>query len=342
MAFFGFLTILGGYGLLTIFCARRFVASLKAGQQCRLQHAEDTLKILETRKIDGIREKVILQQEALEIFTLYDITKEITKCLNENEAFEVFKKKLHEHVPFRKCFLFDPKSNDFNMLELHPDCFVFPLRSKEGMIGSLAVEGVQEEDQEKVQILGQQYALVLRRLRLYKEIELIAIHDGLTEVHTRRYVMERFQEEVHRSRVKKIKMSYLMIDVDHFKKINDQYGHITGDQVLREIAALIKANIREIDVAGRYGGEEFCVILPDTDREGARYAAERIRQAVEQTNIQAYDTMLHATVSIGSSTYPEDGKDVAGLIDKADKALYCAKKQGRNLVCFYEVDGQKE
>ncbi len=129
--------------------------------------------------------------------------------------------------------------------------------------------------------------------------------------------------------------SFLMIDVDHFKKLNDKYGHLAGDQVLREIAAIIQGNIREIDIAGRYGGEEFCVVLPDTDRDGALYVAERIRQATKETSIKAYDTVVESSVSIGISTFPQDGKKASELIDKADWALYRAKKQGRNRVCVF-------
>ena len=135
-----------------------------------------------------------------------------------------------------------------------------------------------------------------------------------------------------------------MIDVDHFKNFNDQYGHITGDQILREIGALIRENIREIDIAGRYGGEEFCVILPDTDQQGAQFAAERIRHAAQLADIKAYDATVKITLSICTSTFPDDGKKVDELIDKSDWALYRAKKQGRNAVSSFGVyeDDEKQ
>ena len=134
-------------------------------------------------------------------------------------------------------------------------------------------------------------------------------------------------------------MSFLMIDVDYFKRINDRFGHITGDQVLREMGSLIKANIRAIDVAGRYGGEEFCVMLPETDRQGARLAAERIRRAAEAAVIKAFDTTVAVTVCIGTSTYPLDSQRVDELVDKADWALYRGKKSGRNTVCSFGIYG---
>ena len=127
------------------------------------------------------------------------------------------------------------------------------------------------------------------------------------------------------------------MDVDHFKNFNDKFGHLVGDQILREIGRLIKENIREIDFAGRYGGEEFCVVLPVTDRYGANFAAERLRAAVEEASIKAYDTTIKATISIGIATFPTDGKTVMELLDKADWALYRAKKKGRNCICAFGV-----
>ncbi len=278
-----------------------------------------------------------LQDEALEIFTLYEITKEITKSLNKEEAFDIFEKKLREHVNFQECRLLGPLSNEIKDLKRLGEKFVFALQSKRKKIGYLVVSGVSEQEKEKVMILGHQFALALRRVQLYEEIEQIAITDSLTEVHTRRYLIERFQEELKRSKGRRIKLSFLMIDVDFFKKFNDKYGHLTGDQILRETGFLISENIREIDIAGRYGGEEFCVILPDTDYQGAQYAAERIRKAAEDATIKAYDASVKMTVSIGTATFPDDGKKMDELIDKADWALYRAKKMGRNKVCSFGV-----
>ena len=186
-------------------------------------------------------------------------------------------------------------------------------------------------------ILGHQFALALRRVKLYEEIEELAVTDSLTGVHTRRYFIERFEEELKRSITRKIDLSLLMIDVDYFKTFNDKYGHLTGDQILHGVGKVIKDHIREIDIVGRFGGEEFCVVLPVTDRYGANFAAERIRSAVETTAIKAYDTTVRVTVSIGIATFPADGKTSAEVIDKADWALYRAKKKGRNCICAFGV-----
>ncbi len=328
---------------LVIVHSRELAAKIELETYEGVLHAEGISRNLGKKKESLDAEKENLQSEALEIFTLYEITKEITKSLNGEEAFDIFEKKLREHVHFEECRFLDPLSNEVKGLRKAGGLFVFTLQSKRQRIGYLVVSGVSDQDKEKVMILGHQFALALRRVHLYQEIEQVAITDSLTEVHTRRYLIERFQEELKRSKARNIKMSFLMTDVDFFKKFNDKYGHLTGDQILRETGFLISENIREIDIAGRYGGEEFCVILPDTDCQGAQYAAERIRKAIEGATIKAYDASVKVTVSIGTSTFSDDGKKMDELIDKADWALYRAKKMGRNKVCSFGVykDGRE-
>ncbi|MCK5081419.1 MAG: GGDEF domain-containing protein [Candidatus Omnitrophica bacterium] len=333
--FLFFITVV--YIGLVIIHAKGVAAKIEMATYEGVLRAEEVSRKLGKQKGSLDAKKTNLQEEALEIFTLYEITKEITKSLNEQEAFEMFKRTLHGHVDFKGCRFLEPLSDEVKALRKEEKYFVFTLQSKKKKIGYLAIEGVLEKDKEKVKILGHQFALALRRVHLYQEIEQIAITDSLTDVHTRRHITERFQEELKRSKVRNIKMSFLMIDVDFFKKFNDQYGHLTGDQILRETGVLINENIREIDIAGRYGGEEFCVILPDTDYQGAKYAAERIRKAIEYAVIKAYDASVKITVSVGTSTFPDDGRKMDELIDKADWALYRAKKQGRNKVCSFGV-----
>jgi len=320
--------------------------------------AENAKEVLIEKKDNLFKEKIDLENEALEIFILYEITREITRTFQEDEVFNIFKKKLREHVKFTHCRLLTnpvdieaatniggfarggPSSGGNS--EGSKDDFIFTFQEKERKLGCLIIQGLSQEDEEKANILGHQFSLALRRIKLYQEIEKIAITDSLTELYTRRYALERFKEEVRRSKMRKIKMSFLMIDVDFFKTFNDTYGHVTGDQILKELGVIIKENIREIDIAGRYGGEEFSVMLPDTDRAGAQFAAERIQQAVEQASIKVYDTTVKVTVSIGIATFPEDAQEVDELTDKADSALYIAKKMGRNKVCFFGIYDVKE
>ncbi|HLF17962.1 MAG TPA: GGDEF domain-containing protein [Candidatus Omnitrophota bacterium] len=318
-------------------CARRFVIEEEGKSEEKVNALKERLRHLEGKKEALDRKKTELQAEATDIFTLYEITKDITKTLHEKEAFGMFKKKLEEHVRLVDCQFLDLQNEDIDNFRKDPDYFIFSLKTKDQNVGHLVVKGVSEDEKEKMAILATQFSLALRRVKLYQEIEQIAITDSLTEVRTRRYTMERLQEEMNRSKSQHLNLAVLMVDVDHFKKINDTYGHLTGDQVLSEIGRIIKENLREIDIAGRYGGEEFCVVLPDTSAQGAQFAAERIRQATEKALIKAYDTQLQTSVSIGISQFPKDGTKLSELVDKADWALYRAKKQGRNRVCSFGV-----
>jgi diguanylate cyclase (GGDEF)-like protein len=201
--------------------------------------------------------------------------------------------------------------------------------------GYLLVSGIDEHDRDKFGILAQEFMLGIKRAILYQRVQEMAITDSLTGVFSRRYLMERFNEEVERSKKFNYNFSFLMVDIDHFKGYNDRYGHLVGDAILKEVARAIKENIRQIDLVGRYGGEEFSVILTETDRGGAEFAAERIRQAIEQKNIRVYDETLQATISIGIAIFPDNATDPGELIEKADQALYQAKQAGRNRVCVY-------
>ena len=145
--------------------------------------------------------------------------------------------------------------------------------------------------------------------------------------------MERLQGEVDRCKRFNLKLSFLMIDVDFFKRFNDDYGHLVGDVVLKHVAATIKASTREVDLVGRYGGEEFGVLLVETDQSHAAAAAERIRSAIAERAFTAYDEILKVTISAGCATYSPLRNEAALIVEAADAALYEAKHRGRNQVC---------
>ncbi|MFT5170099.1 MAG: diguanylate cyclase (GGDEF)-like protein [Candidatus Omnitrophota bacterium] len=331
----GFLII--GYLFVFHMFMRKIVRKLYCESDEKIEKIKQKENKMSAQKEELVKEKNDCEIESKEIFTLYEITKEITKSTNEKEAFKVFRSSLEEFVNFKECDLLDPLSTDIKELRKNKDAYIFTLQGKRRKIGYILVLGLSDEDKEKFMILAHQFALALRRVKLYEEIEKTAITDSLTELHTRGHTLNRFDEELARAKARDIETSFLMIDVDHFKNLNDQYGHLTGDKILRKIARIVMKSIREIDIGGRYGGEEFCVVLPDTDSEGAFYAAERIRKAAEETEIRAYDATVNVTVSIGISTYPKDGKDASEIIDKADWALYRSKKLGRNKTSLFGI-----
>lgn len=189
-------------------------------------------------------------------------------------------------------------------------------------------------------------ALKYSRLKKYQdrleekneELRLLSVTDPLTQLYNRNYLQDALKREFARAKRYRSKLSCVLVDIDHFKQVNDQYGHMQGDLVLREFAALIKNTSREVDICCRYGGEEFLIILPETDRRGAECMADRLRQATETMPVFRLDsaellTELKINISIGLSYYPDPRvKTENDLIALADEALYMAKDQGRNCV----------
>jgi diguanylate cyclase (GGDEF)-like protein len=210
-----------------------------------------------------------------------------------------------------------------------------PIYIDERIRSVVVVENINVNNFEKFSIVIGQFGLEMRKVRLYELVEKLAITDGLTGLLLRRHFLRSFGKELKRSIANNINLSVLMIDIDHFKKFNDRFGHLVGDGVLVKIADIIRNNTREIDLISRYGGEEFCVALPETNKKGAQAVAERIRRQVERENFMAEGEFTRASVSLGVATYPEDSKEMLDLIDKADQALYKAKNSGRNNTCLY-------
>jgi diguanylate cyclase (GGDEF)-like protein len=273
-----------------------------------------------------------LLQQAESIIERYEITKDVCRSMDVDTVFEIFEERLRHYIKFDRLRLI---KQDLDY-QLYQDQLIFPLDIGIKPTFFLVAEGVPEKDQEQFYILTQQFLLGYRRATLYQRIQDLAIHDGLTSILTRRYFMERLEEEIERARKFNLRFSFLMVDVDFFKRCNDNYGHLVGDAVLKEIAGVIKDNARQVDIVGRYGGEEFAVILSEISKENAFSASLRFLKSVEDKRIKAYDEELNLTVSIGISSFPEDGKQMQELIDKADLALYQAKQSGRNQICIYQ------
>jgi len=184
-----------------------------------------------------------------------------------------------------------------------------------------------------------------------KKLEEQSITDALTGLRNRRFFDERLHEEFGRAQRYSDPVSLIMLDLDHFKRVNDRHGHQTGDLVLRESAELIRASLRDPDIPARYGGEEFAVILPKTHVQGALAVAERVwraignkvfRHSVERVGETSPAVELRVTVSIGVAFFPS--KDIASaelLVKYADEALYQAKRSGRNSICLYQAQAYR-
>jgi len=281
------------------------------------------------RRLDA--ESSRLNKILIETLALYELTKDICKGLDEERIFAIFQENLKKHISFKDCQYIKDNAG----LGRHKGSMILPLNTEENQsAGYLAVEGIAEADKEKFGILAQQLLIGLRRAHLYQKVQGMAITDALTQVYCRRYFLERFSEELKRSKKNKLHLCFLMIDLDNFKQFNDRYGHLVGDAILRQVSKTICDMVRQIDFIGRYGGEELAIVLAETDKEQASFAAERIRQAIEASLIKAYDEELRVTVSIGVSAFPDNAEHMRDLIEMADQALYLAKETGKNKVCF--------
>ena len=204
-------------------------------------------------------------------------------------------------------------------------------------IGDETEMKMQELEQRMLSLQRENLDLVVRN-RVLNEV---SSRDTLTGLFNRGYVIEKLDSEINRSVRHGSPMAVLMIDLDHFKNINDTYGHNVGDQVLQWVGKTLRESCRVYDVPGRYGGEEFCVVLPETRTGNTTVVAERIRSRFESTELNIGDAMLRVTASFGiaglDSVSADGALSPAALLDRADRALYCAKNRGRNRVELWDA-----
>ncbi|MCK4464044.1 MAG: diguanylate cyclase [Candidatus Omnitrophica bacterium] len=196
-----------------------------------------------------------------------------------------------------------------------------------------------EDDLKVLSVIIHQAAVAIENAKLYKDVTNLAITDSVTGLFNHRYFQERLTQEVNRIQRYGGTLSLAILDVDLFKKYNDTYGHLYGDRALRDIADILRNSIRKVDVAARYGGDEFVVILPETDMQGAEIVAKKIRQRVEEFPFAKKEDKppVRLTISIGIAAYRKD-LEKKQFIDIADKALYQAKKQGKSRIYLVKPD----
>ncbi|HUV37871.1 MAG TPA: sensor domain-containing diguanylate cyclase [Patescibacteria group bacterium] len=216
-----------------------------------------------------------------------------------------------------------------------------PLMAKNSLFGILVTLNDQsrrpfnDDDIHLLTIMANQAAIALENYMLYRKLEVESITDGLTGVFNYRFLIRSLRLEIKRAERFTSRFSFLMLDVDNLKEYNDRNGHLSGSRALHDIAKIITSNCREIDLVSKYGGDEFALMLPQTDLTGAVRLGERILRAVRAFKFDGATPGL-LTCSIGIAIFPEDARGVEELIDKADTALYRAKSMGKNVIRNYQ------
>jgi diguanylate cyclase (GGDEF)-like protein len=215
-----------------------------------------------------------------------------------------------------------------------PAVLLAPLQAGEvrGLVAAGREAPFTPEERELFHIFTLQGGAALKNLVLYEQVRSLAIRDGLTGLHNYRYFWEVLQREVQLARRYRHPLSLLFLDIDDFKKVNDTLGHPVGDSVLKTLGNYLQRAVRQADLICRYGGEEFVILLAETNSREARISAERLRQGISQLSVPLPDKELHFTVSIGVAEL-QPGMEGEGLVKAADVALYRAKQGGKNRVC---------
>ncbi len=180
--------------------------------------------------------------------------------------------------------------------------------------------------------------IALENSRLFGEVQQLAITDPLTQIFNRRRFFELTELEFERSHRYNRPLSVIMLDIDHFKKVNDRFGHLVGDQVLQRLAEICSENLRQIDILARYGGEEFVILLPETNAAAAYASAERLRHEVAKEPFSTMRGLISITISLGVVEMDSTCKNTEELLDRSDQALYHSKGTGRNRTTIWTID----
>jgi diguanylate cyclase (GGDEF)-like protein len=297
-----------------------------------------------------VREQIIRTLESVNLFTRY---------YEAEDGLEGFKKLLSSPVDIILCDLEMPRIDGFkflSMLKARPDLQDVPVIILTGMNDrDRKIKGLDQGasdyitkpfDQEEL-IARVKVHLKIKKLQdeLKRSNELLlelSNTDHLTGLFNRRYMMEALDKEVQRSTRKGGTLSLIMLDIDHFKQVNDTFGHLQGDVVLQKVALQLQKELRSYDCAARYGGEEFVAILPDSSLKEAVFVADRIRLAVQGSRFSGPLSKLALTVSLGVACFSKEHcSTVDAFIKLADDALYRAKDNGRNRVEFYDLENTR-
>ncbi|MBU2530582.1 MAG: GGDEF domain-containing protein [Elusimicrobia bacterium] len=316
-----------------------FVALVKSEKEALLMYS--AIKLLsEAVNIENVKKyfaKTLKDYFQTETFAFY------VKDANDSGSMDLFAvgaKSFEFGVWAKILALFQSSNKDLStpfMHQVQQKVYFVPVKYGDEICGFFAAEFSNSVDNDsfisdKMLDFCNQIAFAIRRIQLFAQIDSLSRIDGLTGVSRRNVLDEKIEDEIKRSNSFKTTFGFMIADIDHFKNLNDKYGHQFGDFVLKRIGDILKASVYETDFIGRYGGEEFGIVLPRADFEGVLRKAESIRSSIEREVFQQGLESVRITVSIGIAHFPRDGFSSKDIIGKADKALYYAKESGRNLV----------
>jgi len=320
----------------------------------------ESVRVMTVRNIGAV---LVLSGDGLAgIFTERDLLKVLA-----SDAADVLDKPVSSFMTTSPiCAKVDEDYNDVYMKMKANNIRHIPILDGERLVGIVSIRDLSNVYQNKLEsdfqgarkqleklreLLGEsdtdRVLILMQEIERYRELSLT---DELTGLFNKRYFMDRLKEEVARARRNSQHLSLIFCDIDHFKRINDTYGHSVGDRVLMEIGGILAGQIDELnvisrlrksDIVARYGGEEFVVILPETDNSGAFLAAEKMRNSIEKHLFQIKDYEIKLTMSFGVAQLCLESGDFRELIKHADEAMYLAKSSGRNCVKIYPVAGRK-
>jgi len=275
-------------------------------------------------------------ETTLHIVPIYPLSEAYLSTLEET----ALQRSLDQGIPTShvlRSFAPMPQGSQPQRVSFHT-VYSVPVLRGDKKVGVFVITGDEQllvgpEDERTLRLLTSQAAVVIDNARLYEKIQRMAITDGLTGIFNRSHFLSLVEQEIIRSKRYNRHFSLMMLDVDHFKRVNDTFGHQDGDRVLQALVTQCEEGLRETDDLGRYGGEEFMVLLPETDLNQAHNVADRIRESIAGMTTHTKRGAIHVTVSIGVVAWPECGtNDSDAMIAKVDAALYQAKNEGRNLV----------
>jgi len=237
------------------------------------------------------------------------------------------------------------RANDERLEKYQRTIMYFPMRTRDENMGVLMVDNLLSQQEilpEQIPILSAiagQLGMAIKNSRLFQGVEELSITDGLTGLYLLRYFKQRLKEEFFRAERTHSHLSLMILDIDHFKRFNDTYGHQAGDTILATVAERVLANARKVDITARYGGDEFVIILPDTAPDEAMLLADRLHQGLSKEPVTlGNNVVVNLTVSIGVATYPSHAGSIEELIRRADEALYWIKSHGRNRTRLYSFE----